>query len=330
MDCVETSTNEKKIHSGMFGSMNSELQSADAESTRESLAENGFSEEEIDEMMANYNSQIDKQEFICGMADLGKARMATIEINKYSEKQQQVLFFNTESGGTTGNDFLLFDDSLVDEMVITYNEALEIAEGLLLELGIEGMEIYEAGIAPNYDEDKIQIGHMYKLIFTRMFNEVPVTFVAESAYKTFSSSGLYREPWNDEKLEISIDKTGVIGFKWINPVQVNEVINNNVEILPFEDIKNIFMKQILINNTYQEEGNIEHIEINIKRTTLGLVKIAKKNSDEYMYVPAWDFFGTITEEYIDDMGSYTDDRYGISFMTINAIDGSVIDRKLGY
>ena len=326
---LETSTNEKKIHSGLFGSMNSELQSADAESTRESLAENGFSEEEIDEMMANYNSQIDKQEFICGMADLGKARMATIEINKYSEKQQQVLFFNTESGGTTGNDFLLFDDSLVDEMEITYNEALEIAEGLLLELGIEGMEIYEAGIAPNYDEDKIQIGHMYKLIFTRMFNEVPVTFVAESAYKTFSSSGLYREPWNDEKLEISIDKTGVIGFEWINPVRVNHVINNNVEILPFEDIKNIFLKQILINNAYREEGNTESVEININRITLGLVKIAKKNSDEYMYVPAWDFFGTVTEKYKDNMGSYTDDRYGISFMTINAIDGSVIDRKLG-
>jgi hypothetical protein len=159
---------------------------------------------------------------------------------------------------------------------------------------------------------------------------VPVTYVSESRYKTLNSEQLYREPWRDEKLEISIDKTGVIGFEWINPVRVNQVINNNVEILPFEQIKNTFSKQILINNAYREEGNTESVEININRITLGLVKIAKKNSDEYMYVPAWDFFGTITEEYIDDMGSYTDDRYGISFMTINAIDGTIIDRNLGY
>ena len=326
---LETSTNERKIHSRKFEGMNIEVQSDDAEATREYLESKGYSEDEIEEMMNNYNNQINQQEFISGVADLGKARMASIDINKYSAKQQVVLFYNTESGGSTGTDFLTLEDPGV-ETNISYEQALKLSKELISGIGIEGMEMYERGYAPNYDENEFKSGYIHKLIFTRTFNEVPVTYVSESRYKTLNSEQLYREPWRDEKLEISIDKTGVIGFEWINPVRVNQVINNNVEILPFEQIKNTFSKQILINNAYREEGNTESVEININRITLGLVKIAKKNSDEYMYVPAWDFFGTITEEYIDDMGSYIDDRYGVSFMTINAIDGTIIDRNLEY
>ncbi len=329
-ELLETSTNEKKVHSGTFEGMNSDLQSNDADATRQYLERKGYSEDEIAEMMDNYNSQIDSQQFIYGVADLGKSKMASIEISKYSDKQQQVIFYNTESGNTTGTDFLLYEQTLSDEIGITYEQALEKAEKLLSEIGAEGMEVYSVGAAPNYDADGRQSGYVYKLVFTRMFDGVPVTSVRENAYKTFSSSSVFREPWSDERLEVAIDKTGIIEFKWENPVEIKEIINPNVEILSFEEIKNTFMQQILINNAYQEEGNTEHLEININRITLGLAKITQKNCDGYMYIPAWDFFGTVTETYSDEAGEYTDDRYGISFMTINAIDGTIIDRKLGY
>ena len=44
--------------------------------------------------------------------------------------------------------------------------------------------------------------------------------------------------------------------------------------------------------------------------------------DTGLLVPVWDFQGKVTDEY----GS----EFAGSVMTINAIDGSIIDRSLGY
>lgn len=74
----------------------------------------------------------------------------------------------------------------------------------------------------------------------------------------------------------------------------------------------------------------------IDRCSLGLAKVAQKNSDKYMLIPVWDFFGYITYEYVagiaetDENNEITYRQAEYSFLTINAIDGSVIDRNLGY
>ena len=50
----------------------------------------------------------------------------------------------------------------------------------------------------------------------------------------------------------------------------------------------------------------------------------KNNPLEYILTPVWDFFGSRTTDYGEF--AYTD----YSLCTINATDGTVIDRKYGY
>jgi hypothetical protein len=66
------------------------------------------------------------------------------------------------------------------------------------------------------------------------------------------------------------------------------------------------------------------------------MRIAKPNSKDYLVIPVWDFYGnsigaTGNESHTDDeywgMMANNPDR---SFLTINAVDGSIINRNLGY
>ena len=59
---------------------------------------------------------------------------------------------------------------------------------------------------------------------------------------------------------------------------------------------------------------------------LGYARVLKQDETGVgLLVPAWDFFGTVT----DADGAVFDDP-DQSLLTINAIDGTIIDRAAGY
>ena len=66
----------------------------------------------------------------------------------------------------------------------------------------------------------------------------------------------------------------------------------------------------------------------ITTVQLGLVNIAEENAETGLLVPAWTFLGY---EHIES--PYENDDFGTNglqpFLTINAIDGSLIDREGG-
>lgn len=78
-----------------------------------------------------------------------------------------------------------------------------------------------------------------------------------------------------------------------------------------------------------EEGQTQ--EIIIKEVRLGYMRVKDRETlSEGTLVPVWDFFGSWTTT----GGSFTqplvfEDSY-TSLFTINAMDGTVIDRDLGY
>jgi hypothetical protein len=54
----------------------------------------------------------------------------------------------------------------------------------------------------------------------------------------------------------------------------------------------------------------------------------KNNIDNCLIVPVWDFFGRITQERNGEISS--DPNLHYSQLTINAIDGSIINRQRGF
>jgi hypothetical protein len=167
-------------------------------------------------------------------------------------------------------------------------------------------------------------------------------------------------PVKPEYMNIYIDDSGIIGFFWSSPMETQEIINENVQTLDFEEIKKYFVQQFLNKYSYEISDSIEYVRYDITEITLNLARIKMPdNPDKYMLVPVWDFFGERCVKYSDssllerdkeslrlfeeDGGiqvgqivtiNDNDERVerfeGTSYMTINALNGASINRNLGY
>lgn len=83
--------------------------------------------------------------------------------------------------------------------------------------------------------------------------------------------------------------------------------------------------------------NAKDLTYKIDRIVFGYTRIYEPQSDSRsgMLVPAWDFFGSYEGTYKEGKEEgrsedFRDTTRYESYLTINAIDGSVIDRGLGY
>ena len=74
----------------------------------------------------------------------------------------------------------------------------------------------------------------------------------------------------------------------------------------------------------EREG--KNVHASVYRISFGYARIDRMDAPyQYKLVPVWDFFGVVDD---DSRKEYAMDNY--SLLTINAIDGTVIDRSYGY
>ena len=103
----------------------------------------------------------------------------------------------------------------------------------------------------------------------------------------------------------------------------------------------IFKQQVFVENAYDGPGTAEQVtgrEIQVSEIRLGYMPVPwKDHAGQIIFTPVWDFFGKeviIFEDGIKgDLGEALDENnrleydLGIrSLLTINALDGSIIDR----
>lgn len=117
--------------------------------------------------------------------------------------------------------------------------------------------------------------------------------------------------WSEESIEFRINDNGIVGFDYNVPVKEEKIVVNDSKLKDFSEIKQTFEKMVVIANAQKDYP----VDISINKVILGYARISEKNSfDTGLLVPVWDFF----------------DGNNKIVMTINAIDGSVINRQLGY
>lgn len=308
----------------------------DVNTIEKMLKDSEFPPEEIDKFLEALKKESNQKEEIRGEADLGKMSTAVINIFKKSTKNQGVDFHSTDFGSSVEELYNALDKENEEKIKISINDALEEAYSAIDEIGIKDMYLYKTGYTTTYQGEGKEPGYAFRFIFTKSVNEIPITYVKGFEIYTAPNVGGLREPWLDEKLEICIDETGIIDFKWKYPAEIKEVINDSVELLSFDDVRQRFKGHILHVMASENDESVISKTLIIDRCSLGLAKVAQKNSDKYMLIPVWDFFGYITYEYVagiaetDENNEITYRQAEYSFLTINAIDGSVIDRNLGY
>ena len=167
--------------------------------------------------------------------------------------------------------------------------------------------------------------------------------ICEAGSHIVSSSSIYggaledmdstMETWSYESLCFYVDKDGIESMTYSNPYTIGNIKTENLNLLSFSEVMKIYEKMMLVTNAdnMQYENSRAY---NIDRIVLGYARIYEPSTDAHtgILIPVWDFFGSMTSEseYNGETESNTSKDPNESFLTINAVDGSIIDRNLGY
>ena len=125
-----------------------------------------------------------------------------------------------------------------------------------------------------------------------------------------------------ERIFADVQNGRLASLTWIDPLEVLAVENENVPLLPFDRIMEIFEKQVFM-NIYLDSGERT---IRITDVYFSYRCVKKRDSDDYYLLPVWDFVG------YDTIFESLKKRHSISesILSVNAIDGSILNDLLGY
>ncbi|MEE1242526.1 DUF6034 family protein [Frisingicoccus sp.] len=216
---------------------------------------------------------------------------------------------------------------------ISETEALTIADGFMEKIGLSESFKYEKGGLyceildirsgdgaehPGYRKEWI-------LRYSRNMDNVFVTYVPASKHEEGWNGNEYvKRDWPVECIEFRITDEGIVGFDYNAPLEIIETVVEDAGMKSFDEVKETFEKMAMVANAEESvaEGSTGTM-ICVEKVILGYTRISEADSyDTGLLVPVWDFMGTVTN-------SYGVSNYG-SVLTINAIDGSVINRSVGY
>lgn len=202
-----------------------------------------------------------------------------------------------------------------NNMEMTVDQAIDLAQSTMSNLGITDMILSEANTIGSKQEQA------YELSFYKSINGIRISdYQTHMMIEPEEGESVYAPFLKPEIATIYINDSGVLEFYCTNPLEIGEIINENVRVMSFDEIKNIFKDQVFYNYYADEDYPIT---INVNRIDFGyFIQSVKDQDGIFRAIPVWDFLAS-EDEYEGDSSTY-------SVLTINAIDGSIINRSLGY
>ena len=132
----------------------------------------------------------------------------------------------------------------------------------------------------------------------------------------------YNRPIPDEMLEIFIDEGGLQSFRYLNPKEVVSLESENVELLPFEQVK-LRIKNALVAGMGASKLD-QAIPCTIYRLLLTTCTVRAKDSDDFYEMPCWVVFFT----WNDGQAALVDNPQVMQeALILNAVDGSIVHRE---
>lgn len=189
----------------------------------------------------------------------------------------------------------------------------------------------------------------YGVHFVRVVDGIPITYTYEDGgsltgedgekWLQAMEKGIDYVPevvyWPYEEMMLIYNNDGFRTFEWKNPYTVEDMSEEYVFLLPFSDISNIFEEMLLKRqaDSFNNEGDT--VDIQVDKVVLSYMRVRDKDSLEGTLIPVWDFFGTKTfKNAAGEVDLVADRVYDgalpESLMTINAMDGTIVDRWAGY
>ena len=211
---------------------------------------------------------------------------------------------------------------------------------LMRTLGLEETELWEVkdemlfwwsqldAMVQQTDEEPVR-----SFSYCRSVDGVPVIRTSTATYCDIQDDGLMN--WPQEDINVVYSKNGLVSFNWMAPVEIEDWQDDYAFLLPFSEISQIF--EGMLEGSLTIDAGVLTGDLNISEVRLGYVRVISKdllqedsnvtteNGVEVytgVLVPAWSFIGTATGSVAEAYGVEEGTR--ISYMTINATDGSII------
>ncbi len=179
---------------------------------------------------------------------------------------------------------------------------------------IGGEELYDTGYRGYYAPrvDGIPLAQV---------DNVVQVYLGKSLHSTATTRAL---PY--ESLFVDVGENGLYQFRFMNPVRIGAKLQADCTLLPFSQIMEIFRTIAPLSIAHYERNIEVSNEMRITRIALNYMGVPMRDDPtRYQLIPVWDFYGTT---YADG-----DERFFMpyySLLTINAMDGTIIDRTYGY
>ena len=283
-----------------------------------------------------------------GAVDFGKQRETYLSVT--GGAWGIVEFNNLDDGvGLPFNFDMDSDLTDLNDVTISAEEAVQIGLDYLAQLG--ETDFAPALIVAGYCHPRGSENHKpmeewsqcYQIQFTRNVAGVPATY-REEHYDGIGSDGRerYAPYYPQESIEMDIRDSGVNYMYWSAPSELGRTLNENVTLMPFEQVVERFCDQILYSATpaVEETDSVIKKTLHIDRIELGMVRALQRGSvEEWVMVPAWTFFGRTVLQYagpepggypLNENNEYVSETPGYSYLILNAVDGSVYDPGVGY
>lgn len=263
----------------------------------------------------------------CGISDYEKSPMRQINFirSKYMD------------GGCMPIAFTRFPTEGYEPLPCTIDEseALKMTDEMLEKLGFSDFALSQ--ITKGKYGRKMDYEY-YSVTYRRAVNNVVTSEVPEGHAE-------FRPTYNDEHITFDITDEGIMGWTYLNPIEMGDTINEGVAVKGFDEILGIFRQQASLSYDciyrFEENPNVKDPDIDPEENgnviaissesatvifdsiKLRYIRIAEKDKKlTYLYVPAYIFSGKQTFTNGEKVASEKAVQ-----VIINAIDGSIISSE---
>ena len=181
---------------------------------------------------------------------------------------------------------------------------------------------------PPVDNKKADEKYAYVFNLIRTVQGFPVASTFGISQASVEEMGFGKE-WDYEYLTIAIDDAGIVNLRWNAPLVVTDTITENANLLPWAEIEATLLKMLSVK--YAPLEGITSYKIELSRARLSLQRVMERdNFTAGLLIPVWNFYGSAVASYASGAAYDHAPNDGGPLLSINAIDGSIIDVKLGY
>ena len=241
----------------------------------------------------------------------------------------------TTSAIANYNNPVPYDSDVPFSCAYSYEEAKALADGLFLAAGVDVRLIQTEILQGAWDQSEWyenqsiaddDVHNAYLFCYSRVIGGIPVAATTSEAMYVEDNNPC----WLYERIYVTVDSGGISNVKWDFPVTCGDAVNEDVNILPFDEAKRVFeeMAPLIYQGQYAEgkgktQLTVDRVELNLMRTRDG-------GGLTGLYVPTWVFYGTQDFGREGFTGEQILSRSPWIILAVNAVDGSIIDVKAGY